>query len=148
MREIKFRGKRKDNGEWVYGYYYYNKQQNSHYIINCQADLDVVGLLNYEIIGNIYEVIPETVGQYTGLKNRNNKEIYEGDIILYMTPFLYDNDELIEETEIVEFVDGAFDPVFLMERDLHDLDDKPLFIKNVEIIGNIYDNPDLMGKEG
>ena len=63
MREIKFRGERVDNGEWVYGYYF---QLGSHHYI--RSDI------------HVWEVHPETVGQYTGLKDKNGVEIYEDDM--------------------------------------------------------------------
>ena len=78
MREIKFRGKRKDNGEWVYGYYVQRSHKDCciyHYIYTGHyfEDEHQEGT---EL--EVYEVIPETVGEFTSL-NKNGKDVYEGD---------------------------------------------------------------------
>lgn len=78
MREIKFRGKRKDNGEWVYGY------------LTCN-----IPLIFNDKLGS-YTVYESTVGQYTGLKDKNGKEIYEGDKIS-LHQFLFDGSEYENE---------------------------------------------------
>lgn len=80
MKEILFRGKRVDNGEWVYGYYYESKISGCFILVpKIKArKKDVV------VIGDsfdVFEVIPKTVGQYTGIKDDKWARVFEGDIL-------------------------------------------------------------------
>lgn len=128
MRDILFRGTRKDNAEWVYGYYeFYN---GGHYI-NIQTDRVNSG--GYPI-REFIKVIPETVGQYTGLTDKNGKRIFEGDIVKGEN-WLH-KDHCIHR---VVFNEGGF---YFIDKDgdpwHHD------HINDFEIIGNIHDNPELL----
>ena len=128
MREILFRGKRTDNGEWVYGNYYIaeklDKSGVEYFIIEIEAE------------GSQYYVIPETVGQYTGLEDKNGKKIFEGDILKFT-----DADGRDVYLNVV-FENGAF----LIEEDgVINSDLMPSYdCLGVEVIGNIYDNPELL----
>ncbi|MDE6493087.1 MAG: YopX family protein [Bacteroidales bacterium] len=119
-REIKFRGKRLDNGEWVYGFL---------------ADEDYINDINSIDLSSI-EVDPATVSQYTGLKDCNGKEIYEGDIIKL--------DLFNHLLFVVDFVEGAF---CLKNGDGYYTDINYIQhagINQAELVGNIHDNPALL----
>ena len=148
MREILFRGKRTDNGEWVEGFYskanYYLNEKEIHIIF----PLDVKALPRCEFT-EYEDVIPETVGQYTGLTDKNGRKIFEGDIVR-----LTDEHNEMEWTAVVVFGNPNGDynwgwqlnaiEEFDGNKDILlwvDMDESGAYC---EIIGNIYDNPELL----
>lgn len=123
MREILFRGKRTDNGEWVYGNYAHTDCYIKHN--------DYIGQNN----PLEYMVNPETVGQYTGLTDKNGNRVFEGDIVKLRRRRDYG---------IVKYAIPECHFEYLMQGDGDQLliDD----VDYVEIIGNIHDNADLLGE--
>ena len=157
MREILFRGKRTDNGEWIEGYY--AKQSNhacfahelkyQHFIFkDVCLDFNLGGLQEFEII-------PETVGQYTGLTDKNGVRIFEGDILRgFEYPFCSNiNGEFNYFAEIVWFDDSSAFGIYTFKnpksnvRGISEGNTDYLEYFNAdkwEVIGNIYDNPELL----
>ena len=139
MRQILFRGKRIDNGEWVYGGFYKEPYSERCLIISWNS----FGFgFNEEI-----KVIPETVGQYTGLKDKNRKQIFEGDIVKgrHWTDKMYTDSSVYhlfrvdwsKKSGLITFVDS---PTFTGSLSIHDFAD----FDEVEVVGNTYDRPDLL----
>lgn len=137
MREILFRGKRIDNGEWVEGYYGTNPEWDRktygerHWINSCKNAL-------------LYDVDPDTVGQYTGLTDKSGEKIFEGDVLQrsYMCGKKVMMGAIIAEYWNCSCCDGVFGFGIDGDVDLRDHED-------CEIIGNIHDNPELVeGGEG
>lgn len=141
MREILFRGKRVDNGEWVEDYFI---QKGSQTFIASYpyftGKVHETSWLEF-CFGGFIEVIPETVGQFTGLTDKNGKKIFEGDICEF------DNDEPDENERYTNYavqwdcVNCQY--VVVDGRNCEDCLDI-FFAKHAEVIGNIHDNPELL----
>lgn len=139
MREILFRGKRDDNGEWAYGYLVRHPSaiqigdsSNPWYIHVPPADPDDNG--------GVYNTDPATVGQYTGLKDKNGVRIFEGDIIVAPSFNRTISKYMVEhDTALASFIGKR--PVG--EQFTTFDGDAEVF----EIVGNIHDNPELMERE-
>ena len=133
MREILFRGKRKDNDKWAYGFYaLFASNKGLKHGIHTGAE-------NGCVIP--YEVDPETVGQFTGLTDKNGKKIFEGDIVKGDLGLGYgDNENHIAYIEYQE--DGmSFCLVEILEEDFGKCAE---ISDDLEVIGNIHDNPELL----
>lgn len=125
MREIKFRGKRLETGKWIYGDLYHAG--------------DITCICDWSIRPNTVEnfaVDPATVGQYTGLKDKNGKDIWEGDILT----------DKFESIGVVEWRDGAL-VVNFGDVDVFQIVDCFDDSYQMWAIGNIHDNPELLKTE-
>ena len=131
MREIKFRGKRIDTVEWVYGDLIEN--QGRYYIYYATSDTTLENE-DDTIIVLAEEVDPDTVGQYTGLKDRNGQDVYEGDLL--RTP---EGNIMIAEWVGSGIVTRCMTPTYdgMMNTNRYAY---PVS----EVIGNIHDNPKLL----
>lgn len=120
MKEILFRGKEK-NGEWKYGY-----------ILNDQNTR-----LGYYIDGynfDIEKVVSETIGQYTGLTDKKGNRIFEDDIIKL-------------NNKIGKVIWGGIGRYICVDKDGFEVGIEPYEYLYCEVIGNIHNNPELLGEE-
>lgn len=158
MREILFRGKRIDNGEWAEGYF-----------VHCKSDFDEESERTAEIISNnadriykgeyspfdVCEAILETVGQFIGVTDRNGKKIFEGDLLNgFQYPFY--RSESAEHNYFAEVIWFTENCAFGLYTHKHPTAKvrgisagNADFIEDFnsddwEVIGNIYDNPELL----
>lgn len=128
MREILFRGKTVCDGDWIYGGITWNPSKNEVFI-HTKWDEG--------------KVIPETVGQYTGLCDKNGKKIFEGDIVKHIQKYEISGEvksiAVIKWNEAyscwsVEYTNGRI--TAFLGTEYHKL----------EVIGNVHDNPELLNK--
>ena len=146
MREVLYRGKRTDTGEWVYGFVVDDFISGDLYITHRQSEA--------------HRIIQETVGQYTGLLDKNGVKIFEGDILRYESAFNYDlaekskteddPDDMINHEWVIGKVVWGGDygyPAFDLEPNYSECNGLAEFQSEnyfYEVIGNCFDNPELL----
>lgn len=146
MREILFRGKRTDNGEWIYGYPLIDTAECSLKAKGecaCPHDGSWAEIAYWSDERHEYvfqEVVPETVSQYTGLTDKNGQKIFEGDIICVTNAMGKNNYPVVCQK-------GAFWLYDELLIDNEGLDFLASYIPSyIEVVGNIHDNPELLGE--
>lgn len=132
MRKVVFRGKLVDTQEWTFGS-----------LVNCHnGRMGIVSMTKYceenGIEALIDEVLPETVGQFTGLTDKNGKDVWEGDIVMLE----YNDEDYPSPTFpfVIAFSDGAFCIAEDKETPWAPAYDQGI----MELIGNLWDNPELL----
>ena len=145
MREILFRGKRKDNGEWVYWNAFgdictikgkrtrmiHSKKHGETFYYNAQQIKDFI--------------LCNTIGQYTGLTDKNGTKIFEGDIVHILGDPMVNDWKDVDYVALIAFLDGGF---CALDGTVEDYGFRRYALERMdfylEVIGNIYDNPELM----
>ena len=138
MREILFRAKRVDNGEWIEGNYVkaelIHDEGYEHYIIETMRH------------GKTYEIDPETLCQYTGLKDKNGNMIWENDIVRCNRREKEAKYKVVWDKTYADFriekINGlGVVPICIEEGSI------PVFGRHYECIGNVFDDPELLKKQ-
>lgn len=144
MREIKFRGKRLDNGEWIYGSLlvsHFKDDKKERYFIT-----QFSGNYTFE-----HEVDPNTVGQFTGLRDKNGRDIWEGDIFkedgsgIVRSVFRVPGGLAFEDNPVSFGYDHRA-PVYPYSS-IAEMQSVLWLSQCCEVIGNIHDNPELLKTE-
>lgn len=154
MREIKFRGYNKELHKWIYGYYI-EVMDDSHIYDPEQSKVSVWDddnpNIGYDMFG-FFEVEPESVGQYTGLKDKNGKEIYEGDIVEFPSSLNIFIDIDYSDYKNTQPPKDIISPVYYAGGQftfhwMYGQEGQEVGFEDVEIIGNIYENSELLKKD-
>lgn len=124
MRQIKFRGKDIETGEWIYGHFF---QRLGHYPAIVEPRPRDGKVMYYEIA-----VEDNTVGQFTGLYDKNGQEIYEGDIVTF-------DNHLQGISQVVYDYAG-----FMVESQNYSTAIRYSMTNHIVVVGNIHDNPELL----
>lgn len=125
MREILFRAKRVYNGEWIYGD-----------LLTPTDIMDIYEISKNTGMGDRYDIDPETIGQFTGLTDKNGNKIFEGDIVKFEHPAYDDTFTGVVEYQICE--------VGFVLKDGQDFELISYASDCYEVIGNKWDNPELL----
>ena len=123
MREVLFRGKRTDNGEWI--------TDSETYI----RDGDGIWLSDENL--NVVTVIPETVGQFTGLTDKNGVKIFEGDIVRYDVNY----HDMVISYDVENWGGWLYED---MDDNMQAYSIYEFCLKDIAVVGNIHDNPELL----
>ena len=129
MREIEFRGYNRKNKQWLYGFYL--KNRGAHFV--CPDEF--ANGKSWED----YEIDPDSLGQFTGLYDKNHHKIYEGDIV----------SNGWSELHYIRYSDGKWDVVdkwgnWLELLEFAHTDDCNNVIREIEVVGNMHDNPEMI----
>lgn len=135
MREILFRGKRLDNGEWIDGSLWLYGE-----------DAHIFGGPDFPYGCLWHKVDPATVGQYTGLTDKDGKRIFEGDIVRFFERQFGGEDAPVIQS--VGYEEGGFCVHrYFLNNWLRNAINGNIQLEGIEVIGNIHDNPELMEEE-
>ena len=136
MRTIKFRGQQVHDNDWFEGSLISLENGKSYITQDLRTPQERNQKTGYTL-AHFSEVIPETVGQFTGLKDKNGKEIYEGDILKFEAespyPFAIMNNGVVKYEPCKFYLDDGVNQIGIHVDNWYEL----------EVIGNIHDNPEL-----
>lgn len=134
MREILFRGKNKDGGKWVEGYVGVFGETTQIFVPFTEEEKEENKDHFFSAINGVWYIVdPETVGQFTGLTDKNGKKIFEGDIV-----DMHRKGCGFLPIECVEYDEGGFSPIACAGWECTPKHNE------IEVIGNIHDNPELL----
>ena len=148
QREILFRGKRVDNGEWVYGLLWKKRPNNSRDIFISFYDDDNDSTKEER-------VFDLTIGQYTGLKDKNGKKIFEGDIVKFQRyvnastdydvgVIRFGNYKQFDNFKNIKHKHQGFYIEWFKDDIAKNMKKRSIDYENLEVIGNVHDNPELL----